>query len=428
MIQFSILFFVIAFLTEPRKLNPLTIFLFEWIVIVILSRYHLFGLYKTSENTFFLIFLGTIMYVLGFYTMKLLFKLFEKSNYSLNKPRYVINYKIVKVLSIVTLVYFSLDFFNSLVHLLQGQSLNYIRQLAQEGALFSNPIMNAIRIIVTAPFSLALTAIVAANFFTKERNKFLIMATISILVFRLFSDGGRSPIVYLALSFIIAYFYSNDDKRIDNNSFHFKKRITLKIGKKQLLFFGGILLTAIALYYITLSRSGTESLRYTYYYFAMQPIMFEKWANYINLKGLYAYGLSSLNGLFFPFFYLLANFIPFMGYPVGWRNIYDTIELLGTQWQVITVYGTSANSYVSIFWSLYFDFRTMGIVLGMLIVGLIVGYSYQKVLSYPSQKNIAIYSMITIGVFYSFQQLISQNIYWMTGFLMLIFIAYKKEK
>ncbi|HFI0592210.1 TPA: hypothetical protein ACGO3Z_002167, partial [Streptococcus suis] len=105
---------------------------------------------------------------------------FSRANFDLNLP-------VIKLLSIITIIYFSVDFINSLVYLMQGQSLNYIRQLAQKGALFSNPIMNAIRIIVTAPFSLALTSIVTANFFSKKRNNFLLISIILILIFRLFS-------------------------------------------------------------------------------------------------------------------------------------------------------------------------------------------------------------------------------------------------
>ncbi|HFI0336901.1 TPA: O-antigen polymerase [Streptococcus suis] len=428
MILFSVLFFVIAFITEPRKLNPLTLFLFEWIVIVFLAERHLFGLFETSEQTFSIIFLGTVMYVIGFYIMKIIYGIFKSKQIKFSRANFDLNLPVIKLLSIITIIYFSVDFINSLVYLMQGQSLNYIRQLAQKGALFSNPIMNAIRIIVTAPFSLALTSIVTANFFSKKRNNFLLISIILILIFRLFSDGGRSPIVYLAISFIISYFYSNNEEKIENKALATKKKFSIRIGRNQIIFLGIIIATLVSLYFITLSRSGDDSLRYTYYYFAMQPIMFEKWANYISSKGLIAYGMSSFNGILFPIFYLLANFIPSIGYLPTWRTVYDTIELLGTQWLVITNYGTTANSYVSIFWSLFFDFRLPGVVIGMMLVGLIVGYSYQKVLDNPTQRNIAIYSMIMIGVFYSFQQLITQNIYWMTGFLMLLFIAYKKER
>ena len=260
MILFSVLFFVIAFITEPRKLNPLTLFLFEWIVIVFLAERHLFGLIETSEQTFSIIFLGTVMYVIGFYIMKIIYGIFKSKQIKFSRVNFDLNLPVIKFLSIITIIYFSIDFVNSLVYLMQGQSLNYIRQLAQKGALFSNPIMNAIRIIVTAPFSLALTSVVTANFFSKKRNNFLLISIILILIFRLFSDGGRSPIVYLAISFIISFFYSNNEEKIENKALSTKKKFSIRIGKNQLIFLGIIIATFVSLYFITLSRSGDDSL------------------------------------------------------------------------------------------------------------------------------------------------------------------------
>lgn len=50
---FCLVFFLIALFTEPRKLNPLTLFLGEWAVIVYLANLNLYGLYSTSEERAF---------------------------------------------------------------------------------------------------------------------------------------------------------------------------------------------------------------------------------------------------------------------------------------------------------------------------------------------------------------------------------------
>ncbi|WP_394992569.1 O-antigen polymerase [Streptococcus alactolyticus] len=428
---FCLVFFLIALFTEPRKLNPLTLFLGEWAVIVYLANLNLYGLYSTSEATYTVILIGCICFVLGFYLVKF-FRNINKnrklSNSRGSTTEYELNFKLVTFLSVITIIYFSVDFFNSLIYLLQGQSLGYIRQLAQQGALFSNPIMNAIRILITAPFATVLIYVVASNYFSMKRNNFLMFSVAIILIFRLLSDGGRSPLIYLSLSFLISYLYSGVKKNRVLNYKNDSNKLILRLSKYHLFMILFILIIAISLYSITLSRSGAESIRYTYYYFAMQPYMLELWSKKVVINHLIGFGMSSLNGILFPIFYVLSNFIPFMNYPETWRQVYDVLESTGTDWQVITQYGTTANSYISIFWSLYYDGRLVGVVLGMILVGVAMGYSYYKVLDFPNQKNIAIFSALMIGLFYSFQQLITQNIYWTMSFVFLIFVVYKKKE
>ena len=147
----------------------------------------------------------------------------------------------------------------------------------------------------------------------------------------------------------------------------------LKFRKKSILFMLTIFIGLVSLYYITKSRSGDNSLRYTYYYFAMEPLMFEKWSKIVSQMGLIAYGMASFNGYIFSFFYLMVNAIPIFTYPESCRTIYAVIENIGTQWQTITTIGTTANSYTSIFWTLYFDGRVCGIIIGMFLFGIFTG-------------------------------------------------------
>lgn len=429
---FCLIFFLIALFTEPQKINPVSLFLGEWAIIVYLSSLNLYGLYSTSKATYTVIFIGCVSFVIGFYCVKFFRNINNKNQRLDNKGKsiveYELNLKFVTFLSVVTIIYFSIDFLNSLIYLLQGQSLSYIRQLAQQGALFSNPIMNALRILVTAPFSLALTFVVASNYFSKNRNRFLLFSIAIILIFRLLSDGGRSPLVYLALSLLISYLYSGANRNKILNYSKNSSRLTLRLSKNHLFMLLFILVMAVSLYFITLSRSGDNSIRYIYYYFSMQPYMLEVWSNNVVTNHLIGFGMSSLNGILFPTFYMLSNFIPFLPYPEVWRQVYNVVESTGTDWQIITQYGTTANSYISIFWSLYYDGRLLGVVIGMILVGLIMGYSYHKVLDFPNQRNLSIFSALMIGLFYSFQQLITQNIYWTISFIFLIFIVYKKKE
>ena len=44
------------------------------------------------------------------------------------------------------------------------------------------------------------------------------------------------------------------------------------------------------------------------------------------------------------------------------------------------------------------------------------------------ERNLSLYCMIAIGVFYSFQQLIFQNIYWSLALIYILKLMYKKEQ
>ena len=420
-IFFCGVFTIFGLFFEKKWLNPITIFFGEWTIIIFLSNLNLFNLNHASNEIYFLILLGCIFYAIGYYLVKYI-NLKHLDNTIKYVNNYKINKKMVYTLVVITFLFFAIDFSKSVIFLAEGYGLNYLRERAQSGDLQSSPLLNAIRILVVAPFSLALAPIAASNFFSKKKDRFLLIMTIFIIFFRLFSDGGRSPFIYLIFSFLICFFFSNI-KRKKNRYFSITKI------KKRNIYLGlFIVMCSLILYYVTLSRSGDDSLRFTYYYFAMEPYMFERWSNIVDFSNLTAFGMASLNGFLFPLFYLIVNIMGFSAYPDFWRNIYNMIESVGTEWQVITSKGLTANSYKSIFWTFYFDGRVFGIIIGMLLYGMIVSFYFKKVLSDYNQKNLSLYCLILIGVFYTFQQLVFENIYYSVAFIILSFFVYKKER
>lgn len=226
--------------------------------------------------------------------------------------------------------------------------------MAQSGAQFSNRIMNAIRIIIVSPFSMAIMPIAAMEILNEKRDKRVLGFAIIITALRTFSDGGRSAFFYFAMSLAIGYTYHRKSGKARfniSNRFNGKLRITRK--KFMALFIAAGL--GYLFWKMTLARNGAgRMISFSYYYFAMQPIMLEKWISRVNSANLVGYGMASFNGFLFPFFYLISNFFQ-VGYPSYWRSLYDMIEAVGTDWQTITVGGLTANSYVSVFWYLYLD-------------------------------------------------------------------------
>lgn len=417
-IIFCFFMFFLSIINERKILNPITVFFGEWFVVLFLSKLKLFGILEVQNNIYVLILIGCFAYAIGFYGYAFLAK--HVSFYSKKNLNYKLNQRIVYTLAILTLLFFFIDFAKSAGSLMSG-GLAALRLQAQNGSFLSgNSLLNALRILIFAPFSLALSAVAPAHlFFSEDKNRIrLFIVTLLIMLERLFSDGGRSPVIYLMFSFMICYFFSLTPKRRT-------VALTLQISKRKLYIYILVIFAIVLLYEVTLSRSGNNALRDTYYYFAMEPVMFNKWSNIVESNGLMAYGMASFNGILFAFFYILKNILG-LSTPLYWESIYSIIEGLGTQWQTITYGGLQANSYASIFWTFYFDGRTLGIILGMLLYGIFVSIVYKSALNSTNQKNVAIYSLVLIGVFYTFQQLVFQNIYYSIAFLMLLFLFFKK--
>lgn len=436
---YCIIMFVIGYIFEPRKINPITVFYGEWSVIIFLAILNLFSLVTASDFIYGYILVGCIFFSVGFYLIKILksrchilsflnpvldkFQLKISLNQKMEEDvHYILNSKITKILISFSLLFFIVDSLDAFVALLHGNSLDMIREQAQEGNQYlHSDIMNAIRILIATPVSFAVMPLAAIQFFKEKKDIFVIVSAIAIALLRVISDGGRTPFIFLALCFILCYFYQVGD----NKSVKKERNDKTRDKKRTIQFAFAMMLGVLFLGVVTLSRSGTETIRYTYYYFAMEPIMFEKWAANVDAAGLVGYGMASFNGFLFPLFYVLKNMFH-INYPEFWRNIYDMIESVGTEWQVINTNGLTANSYVSAFWNLYLDGRLIGIIIGMLLYGVFVAVVYMNVLYKQNDKKLSIFCLVMLGVFYSFQFIIFENIYYSLAFILLVMFFYRR--
>lgn len=437
---FYICAFFYGYIKFPHFLNPLTIFFGLWTIIIYASGLQLYDLYATSDKVYGLILIGGVTYLLGFMLGILMFKHARVSvgRNNINRPvssdikeekRYVVNYKLVYFFIFISILFYLNDLRAVVGYLLQGASLGTIRVLVQSGSQYmGSGIQNALRILIVTPFASVIMILAAADFFAGKKNKLLYLGTGLILGLKLLTDGSRSRLVYLIMSFVICWMYTVDRKK----GISFKKKLLVKKKirfRKRMIFVVVFLIFAgIGMYYITLSRSGERALRDTYYYLAMEPIMLEKWCEQADQLGIYGFGAAAINGFLFPLFYIITNVFKLLAYPAHWRSVYNLLESVGTDWQVITSVGTRANSYASVFFTFYVDCKTVGVALGMLLYGLFVANSYVKVIRFPNIKNLSVYCLILIGIFYTFIQFMFKNIYYAIAYLFFVFIVFKREE
>lgn len=426
-VMFAITSFIMIKDFKKNIVNPLFIFNVLWALILSLNALHLFELNVSEDKIYLNILFGIIFFNVGYFIMyafnrkyRLIFSLKSiklKQNFYKD---YLIRYNLLCILGCICIVYYLKNFGTVCNLLLQGNDLSVIRAMAQDSESILNVrsnVENALRILVILPFCMALETIVAVDFWNGKRHKPLLFICIVIIFLRVITDGGRTPIVNFTMYMIVSYILSKSTK----------KEVKIKTNKnknKKWHLIIGIILAAIILYYTTLSRDGENALRTVYYYFAMEPYMFNVWANTIEDSGLVGLGLASMNGFIFPVLYLIKNFLG-IKFPEYWSKIYDMILLTDSQWKVITQTGISANAYVSMFWFFYFDGRILGIIVGMLSYGMVLASSYISALKHKTCKNICIYALIFQGLFFSFIRFPFSNIYYSLAFLFIVLVAYK---
>lgn len=420
--------FFVGLITQPKILNPITVFFGLWTIILFMSDLKLYNILVADDDTYKMILVGSIMFALGFFVWKWFL---TKSKFALARSsvvkEYRLNYNAIYLMAIFCILFYFWDLSKVIGFLLDGKTLGFIRENAQEGQLYSESgILNAIRMLIVSPFSSVLMIVTPVDFFRGRKDKKLMFFTLAVLVLKMLTDASRSRMIYLIMSAIICYFYARvSDGDIKRRYSNFMQKIN--ISKTVPIFILGCLCAGGLLYFITLSRSGSNALRHTYYYFAMEPIMLQKWCKLVDKADMIGYGCASANGVLFPFFYVIKNLFG-LEYPALWQSAYDMIVRVGTDWQVIAGVGTTANSYATVFLTLYMDGRFFGVVLGMFLYGAVVAKSYVSVLRNPNQKNLSIYCLILIGVFYTFIQLMFNSFYYCITLIMIAFFAYHRVR
>lgn len=428
-ISLCVILAIIGKLNEKKIFNPVISFYALWAFILILNSFHLFGLKETREEINLCILFGVIGFGFGYYLIRdwsrkhcLRFGFGRKHNSCKTAYQYSIRYGGAYVLCAVCLIVSLIELGSMISTILKGGGLALIRYTAQNAGQTRRGFLNAIDILIATPFSMALQPLVAADFWLGKRDRKLLILDIIIITVRVLSNGGRSPIVNLVLHIVIVFTFIDVVKRQD---------ITDRLKKfwkkaRRIVTITIIIIIGIAvIIYTTISREST--IKTLYYYFAMEPCMFDYWAQGVDARNLLGYGIASLNGFIFPFLYLLKNGLG-LQFPKHWLSIYQLILSTDSQWTTITISGTRANAYVSLFWYFYVDGRCAGVFLGSMLYGLLMSNSFSSVIKKPNIKIICMYSFLLQGLLFSFIRMQTSNLYYAMAIVYIGLVLFKRKK
>lgn len=429
---FAILFLIIslASIKMCKKLfNPVTVFCGLWTLIIFLSALQLYGLKKSSYWTYFCIGIGVIFYITGFYFdynfLKVKeFKICKKNQaYSWKLPKtyeYRPNYKIIYPLVIILLFTKLFTSRKSILTLLAGGNLDTVLLLTRVASQDARgTIMNVIHNLITGPFEFAIYPIVAYNIFNKKHT-ILSGVILVILLLGIVGTGGRSNLIYLMVCICVVFTFSN--VTLTGYQEQIKK---IKKNKRHFIILGIVFIISFVI--ISISRSGEKLFKHMYLYFAMQPVMFETWADIVKENGIWGFGIASFNGFTFHILYLIKNIFK-LPYPGHWYNIFNMILCVDSDWKPITNTGLPANAYVSVFWYFYLDGRETGIIILSFIFGVISGHYFKNAVKRPNMKNVCLYATILFCIVDTYVRIRFAVSDYVGGFLLLDFLLFKKYK
>lgn len=402
-----------------RKIfNPISVMNILWGLILYLSSLNLYNLFPTPRETYNWIFIGLISYNIGFFIIYFFkWSLFRTSAKKTDTfIRYEIRENLILVLGIISIFFLIPPAITSLQIIMKGGGTDVIRVMNQQGVgVFrlknSSDVLNSINVLLIQPFNYLISIIGFVNFWSDKRSKKVLFITTIIVLLSVLGTGGRALLINSTFSFIISFFFKNKKLQISKKT------------KNIILFSLIILFTFIVL--ISISRSSGDFVQITYYYFAMVPYMFSYWGKII--VGITGYGMASMNGFLFPIFYILKHTLG-LDFPEKFQQVYTLIQSTDSTWITMTATGSNANAYVSVFWFLLLDGGLIGIIFGMGILGGVLSHSFFNVVNNISEKSIAIYSYLLIGISYSFVRLPFGTPNYSIGFIFILFFIYKKRR
>lgn len=419
----SFIFAIFGIKTERKLFNPLTVFCGLWCLIIFLSSLHLYGLYEANNTTYFWIDLGVVSFVFGYYVIKASLHnktiVFKKINSS--KIKYYTNYRKLYLIFTICLLFCLKDFITVISRIGLGNDLKTVQVLLQsnDDVFTRSSIENAIKLLFVNPMLWTMGPIVITDFWIGKKDKILLSLMVAISFLRISTTGGRAALIQIVFCFISIYTIVSNKR---NSTKRFSAMQNIRKNKRKFILLASLGIFLLA--FMTYSRAGQSAIKTLYGNFAMQPIMLQTWAHEAQNSPL-GFGRASLNGILYTIEYVLRNSIH-LSFSSTFQEITNLIMATDTEWQWIGE-TLRANAYVSVFWFFYVDARIPGIVIGSFLYGGLSKLSFNKLIKNMSVRNVAIYSLFLLGVFYTFGRCQYSQIDFTLGMVYLCFFIYKRE-
>lgn len=375
--EIVIVFFLIFiyFIIRDKSLsNPLSLYIWIWIPIMIFSASGINGLKYPSFFSYFIIFCGSLLFVAGNLLPPI--RIGKENNSS---KSYEINYKLLIIFEIISIIVLLPQALTSIYLMKSGYSLGHIHTIfiSDDYAKFygSNRSYDIFFYLFTYPTLFSGVLFASYDMWFGKRNKLLQIVTVILVAMRVIQFGGRAPAFYLAFSYVMGGFL-----RLRS-----KKSLQLEVLKKNESFAKTlrkmIPLLSIALVgmgYSVLSRlvngiNGVSNMLLEY--FAACPVILSE-----KLDGLanqvYTCGLFTLFGFFQYINKIISTLFKVFGFTVDlplYQLVYDKALFVE---QGVDIGTGISNAFVTPFFYFYSDGWLIGVIVFSLVWGALCKKAY----------------------------------------------------
>lgn len=391
----------VSIIKEKKWVNPVSVMLVLWAIIIQFSRLGLYELYSTDTKYYVFIFIGLVSFFIGYILVKNknYYLDAEISNRSINYEFCYLALIVCILITVLKLKDYGFDFSN-------------IQLFGEFSHEYKSKFVNMLFEFVAYPLYNTFVCITIADIFFGKKDKLLLALTAVMIFMWMLVSGGRIAIIRLFIVIIVC--------------------MSLSINAKSKLkkFFANIKFAAVFVFlcaifaYFTLLK-GFDVLFNVYSDFAIQPKMFEYWSQ--KITDSYAFGSASMFGFIYPILYLVKNALGLAELPFGSQIVYENIQQTFNSWIVLGTY-YRCNAYTSSFWYLYYDGRIIGIIIGMLIWGMMSKKVFDKAVKRGDIKSISIYSLFMIGIIYTFTDMEFSKANYVLAFIYISKICFNKYK
>lgn len=395
-----VLFLVSMVMLENKPLHPATLLYGLYSVILFFSVLNLFGIYKPSDEAYFLIIIMLCSFGLGSLVSNFTGIHVHLRNTSRKKKKYLLNIKLYKLLTGIAIAFLLYDIIMASRYIFNGIPAWQVRNWTLEEFGSNNPILSRrsfieelIRTVILSPVGMIIPPISAYTFFDpcykKSKKVIVILSFIQVLMTCIAGGGGRLRMVYFGGCFAIAYLLFSNNKLYHN----FKKSRY----RKYIVVVGAIAFMVVVL--MTWLRLGVGYLwQQIYTYFALPPTLLSIWLPSIK-DAAPTYGMLSFYGFVGYFFRALKMFGLNYLVPQTYENAYKYI--LDAQKFKNTGYGMG-NAFVTPIYYIILDGGRTFLVFMSIFFGVITSKIHKGVRTKADIRRFSFYAIMMYGVFESF--------------------------
>ena len=395
----SFFLFSIGFYLHHRRktwVAPDVLYCYEWGFITFLASLRLFSLYSAGIETWMIILIGSIAYLIGVGTSdKIAIKSHENKNLTIYQDSFMKN----RLFWIFTNIFYFIGFIGlfRVIRMLFTTSitLDQIR-LASYGiieldgyAYQGGGILDIVKVFLTAIKTILIATGVQIFLTNISKNTKYIIAVTGLVIIESFTDGGRFGLAYLMIEIYVGFsFYSR---------YLLNTRRIFSLKAKRLIQTIIILLLMVIIIITILRGASFNELAKKYYrYLCGNIIYLDRRVKILDSGQFYSFTFAGLYGFWSIFLPIIVNL-----FGISYPSLYlSTIErVMDTQTYYMIGQNMTTNAFVTPFYHLYADFRWIGIIFGMFCFGLIVGIAFKRAKICKSRHDIILYLIIAQMIF-----------------------------